>query len=217
MPYATHLRLTMRGEVRNEGTKVEEFIYGLNLAGGGPLLDEFNQDALNDLAADAVAFHGRPTSYIDPAAVLTEVKLARIGPDGKYTDDPFVVAVSQAGSGQSLHRHPFQVSLAVSLDTEKRGPRGRGRFYMPMPTMPVAADGTVATVLAEEVRDSAKTFIDAVNNSPGFDLTDTRVVVASSFGTNSPVTEVRVGRVLDTIRTRRRQLSEKYSAPAQIA
>lgn len=189
----------------------------LALAGGGPFLSVFNQDALTDMAADCVAFFGNLNTGIHGSTVLTEVKLASIGADGKYTDEPFVEAVSQAGGWtQGAVLHPYQVSLAVSLDTDRRGASGRGRIYLPTPGFALQTDSTIQTVHAEGVRDQVATLLTNLNNNAGFDTTDTSVVIASSKGFNSPVTSVRVGRLLDTVRSRRRSLGEKYSASAAV-
>ena len=55
-----------------------------------------------------------------------------------------------------------------------------------------------------------------MNNRPGVDFSDVVVVIASTKGTNSPVTAVRVGRVPDTIRSRRTALPEGYGTAAPV-
>jgi hypothetical protein len=51
-----------------------------------------------------------------------------------------------------------------------------------------------------------------VNNQPGFDQNGNVVVVASTFGALTPVTAVSIGRVLDTMRSRRNALQEAYQS-----
>jgi hypothetical protein len=101
----------------------------------------------------------------------------------------------------------------VSLQSAARGPRGKGRFFLPGPS--IGFDPSVAQISladATAVRDSATLWIADLNNWPGIDAQDPRVTVASSSGVNNDVTGVRVGRVLDTIRSRRGQVPEGYTA-----
>jgi len=60
------------------------------------------------------------------------------------------------------------------------------------------------------------TLLTSLNNTPGIDVSGLQVVVASTKGFNTPVTGVRVGRVVDTMRSRRRQLPETFDPPTPI-
>lgn len=110
---------------------------------------------------------------------------------------------------------PPQVALAISLVTDRRGASGRGRFFIPAPLTTVnSTSGQMGTPQQENVVGNAKILIDALNNAPNLDVNGPRfrVVVASSKGFLSPVTAVRVGKALDTIRSRRRSIPEAYLA-----
>jgi len=78
--------------------------------------------------------------------------------------------------------------------------------------MGLAANGwLIAESDVNTIRARAATMLSDINNAPGYDSGGApTVVVASTKGYNTPVTGVRVGRVMDTIRSRRRQLSESY-------
>lgn len=215
MPYANHLRLTMSGEFRTTGNvPFERFAYRLNLSDPGGLAGAaraYSDAAAVDYAADAVAFHGSTNVAIGGVARLTEVKLARIGVDGKYREDPFIVAVDTPGGAATMENAP-QVSIAVSLVTDRRGPTGKGRFYLPAPSLKASPnDGRVPAVQAEFLAEQVKIFLNAVNNRPGIDGPSPTVTIASVKGYNSDVTGVRVGRVLDTIRSRRTSIPETYA------
>lgn len=212
MPFAPHLRLTARGTLY----ALEDFSFGVNMTAVGVDSAAFLDGNVDDLAADVSAFFARPATGIRSSAVLTEVKLASIGADGKYTRDPAIRDVNVPGAGAGNGLYPPQISLAVSLVTGQRGPRGKGRFYLPLPSVPLFDAGRMALPAVQAVRDSCKTFLDALNNSPGTDLQDRRVCVASSFGENYEVTGVRVGRALDTIRSRREKLDEAYTEVADV-
>jgi hypothetical protein len=72
--------------------------------------------------------------------------------------------------------------------------------------------------VAEQVRGSAQTLLNALNNNPQLDVAyNARVVVASTKGFNTPVTSVRVGRVVDVIRSRRSSIPEAYTAPLAVS
>jgi hypothetical protein len=80
--------------------------------------------------------------------------------------------------------------------------------------MPVVLIDGASLLMLEQFRDdmqaSAAQLITDMGNENGIDVTGQRVVVVSSKGYNSEVTGVRVGRVLDTMRSRRRSLPETY-------
>lgn len=219
MPYAEHLRLTMSGVMRLVGSPIwETFAYRVNLSSPPGLAIPYSQARATDYAADAVAFHGSSGAAISAVARLTEVKLAKVGPLGTYLADPFIVAVDQAGGNPAGVVHAPQVAWCMSLGTETRGASGRGRFYIPLPTSPVnSANGLVDAVGANNCNNALKEFIDNLNNTPGVDGQAPRVVVASNKGFNSNVTEVRVGRALDTIRSRRQALIETYLGPLPVS
>lgn len=227
MPFKSHYRVTALGTL---GTSQERFSYGLNMAPNNGAGDAngvegtitLNDDAWADVAEDLRSFHGAAGTHLSSRAVLTGVKVAKIGADGKYLEDPkyFDVVDTPGGSTLSSNSHLIlpQTAVAVSLVTARRGPSGKGRFYLPMPIAGIdagtfEADPTIIT----SIRDSAQTLINDLNNAPGFDLTEVKVCVASTKGFNTGVTGVRVGRILDTIRTRRAQLVENHTAVAAVS
>lgn len=228
MPFAPHYRITALGQFGSGPSEI--FSYGLNMEFGSTPIGELvdagpNQAALDDMADDLAAFHGRAESKISIAAHLTAVKIAHIGADGKYTQDPFIKSFAVNGGVDDrigatwFVPRPPQVACAVSLNTDLRGPSGKGRFYLPLPAVSVEATNSyrMSVADAESIRGSVKTLLDSLNNNPGFDIFSPSVVVASTKGFNTPVTSVRVGRVLDTIRTRRNKLVESYTADVDLA
>ena len=216
--YAPHIRLSAIGRLSDSG---ERFQYGVNLGSTGPVTVPLTLGLpayYNDLAADVRAFHGSLGANISNQAVLELVKFALIGSNGKYTADPRIVDVAdQAGSVSSVLPPP-QTALAVSLTSGRRGPGGKGRFYLPMPGVGVVAGPlTIDTVSRNQIQAAAATFLTALNNRPGIDGVDVEVIIASTKGYNTKVTGVRVGRVLDTIRSRRTSLSEDFTAPTAVS
>jgi hypothetical protein len=168
------------------------------------------------------AFHTAPTSWIAPACKLSFAKAARIGLDGKYIDqstDEFVFPDLAGGGNAIFAIHPQQVALAVSLTTGySRGLAHRGRFFMPMPVCPITeTTGLIDTVTADQVRQSVKTFLEAVADVPGIDAPNSltpSVMSRRGAGGHRVITGVEIGRALDTQRRRRRGLKENYEAVA---
>lgn len=108
------------------------------------------------------------------------------------------------------NRMPIQTSLCVSLDTARAGARGRGRFFLPWPAVGIEADFRISTVSRDLVADAVQAFLDGINNIGLPGESNLQVSVVSSFGHITPVTGCRVGRVPDTMRSRRGDLLEDY-------
>ncbi len=207
MPYAAHTRLTFSGIFGTVTAPIEGWAFRLNM---GPMTLQAADDQL--VAAEA-AWTTHLAPRINSIARLQEVKLASIGVDGRYTANPFIRATDVAGTSTANNGWPLQIAAVVSLVTARRGSSGRGRFYVPAPaTGTEFASRLFSNTGAQELSASAAAFISALNGIAG--LSD--VVVASSKGVNSVVTGVRVGRVPDTIRSRRRSLSEDYQPTSAV-
>lgn len=168
--------------------------------------------------ADAIeAWMVRAGSRISAAADLAEVKFNNIDPvTGKYSlpvsnnhvVDPVVSGVAAVGPGQ--------LSLAVTTATALARGRGHaGRFYPPtgLPAALNGSDGTISAVIAEEVGDSAAQLINELNAvDPAY-----RAVVFSKVGQSVEViTHLRVGRIYDTMRSRRTSLQELHVSNSPI-
>lgn len=160
-------------------------------------------------------FHAAVSSS---AAKIQRIKLNEIGPAGKYVS-PQTVEHDYAGSpfaGTGAVSNPPQIALAVTLRTAvDRGRASSGRFFIPSPLAGVLADGTLAPAFASTVLGHVNTFLGSMHTAlPGY-----RVCVASNVGTGTirEVDHVEVGRVLDTIRSRRAKLPEAYVAGTQLS
>lgn len=219
MPFAPHMRMTVLGRCGSSG---ERWAWGVNFA--DPTVTSAlgidytaNAAVFQDLAADVKTFHENAFLGLSFEAKLESVKFATIGPDGKYTADPFIVDVVDT-NGAASTVVPAQLAMAVSLTTARRGPTGKGRFYLPMPGIAVTAG---SLTWSDAYRDQAQTacgeFLNNLNNAPGIDVLNLQVVVASTKGYNTAVTGVRVGRVPDTIRSRRRGLPEAFDSPTPVS
>lgn len=118
--------------------------------------------------------------------------------------------VSHAGGGSG--NLPPQCSVAVSLTGGQRanGTPIRGRFYLPGPrneTNFFASNGRLSTGGQE----AYWIFADALVWSLNRELQDAAPQVWSrALGNTTTVTEVRVGKAVDTIRSRRADIPEEY-------
>lgn len=208
-PYDTaHLYLQWGGKLPgNEGWSC-----GLRMAPVGSSTSLDPADMLAGVAAAVETFHTAANTQIASTAKLSFVKLNYINPDGHYAEDTtfehIVADVGGGGTGSTLF--PNQVALAVSLTTAvSRGLGSRGRFYLPMPVMPVGTDGLILVGARDNVKTTATTFLNALN---AVDANYDVAVFSRKQGapTHRTVTGIEVGRVLDTQRRRRRSLTELY-------
>lgn len=181
---------------------------------------------LEDLAADVAdwwpkAFGNGGVSMTDKAK-LTELKVNRIDASGHYEDNEAMTHLYPTPiAGGAATSEPAQLACAVSLRTAvERGRGSRGRFYLPAPAAlaTVGADGRLTTAQAGGLATGAKALIDAINQTywarDGGLRVAMRVGVASNIGAGvfQPATYVEVGRVPDTIRSRRSSLVEDHQS-----
>lgn len=198
--------------------------WGGSLPGGdewscGLRMQPINQGAVDNsgrrllgIASAIKAFHQRAESYISPRVNLEFVKVNAVGVDGKYiAQQTFQQIFSNTpGGGAETKGFPNQVALAITLKTAvSRGPAHKGRFYMPIPTTTVAADGRISVDDQAVIRTSASQLLSQLNSSDaGFAV----AVMSRKLGSpaNQNVIAMDVGRVLDTQRRRRNKLVEAY-------
>jgi len=200
------MRLTLNGIFGPLTAPVEIFSFGMNLM--NPIAPAGPANAIDSYAAAAQAFFGSAGSYIGEQCVLTQVKLAQINPAGTYLAPAEVRNVNTTGGANSGPIHPPQVAWVVSLNARTDTRHQKGRFYLPGPRVAiVGATQRTAQTAPGEVASTVQTFLRAINA-----VDSARpVIVASKSGLNTIVTSVRVGDVVDTMRTRRDKLRETYS------
>ena len=187
----------------------EQWSCGLTLAHVG-LGDGTQPSSVSaPIIAAAETFFGK--SFIGPDAALTTIKYNMIDVHGKYADTTLSTrwdASTPLPGGGTVHAWP-QISLAVSLMTaHARGLAHTGRFYLPEFVAATDSSGRITEGQAEAIAADVTTFLNAVND----DNSDYRVAIVSQVaaGAQNNVTHVRVGRVVDTIRSRRNKLVEDY-------
>jgi hypothetical protein len=110
--------------------------------------------------------------------------------------------VSGASASISL---PFEVACCVTLDTDHRGPSGRGRYYLPAPaTNAMAAGG----VFSASMLNAVLTFAKDVANNGASAMDVVPVVVSRRRLILNEIKVIEVGKVPDSQRRRRRSQDE---------
>jgi hypothetical protein len=184
-----------------------------------PQIDE--ESLLEDLMADlAVAFVLAPwqggLGYSN-GTTLTHGKFNKIAPDGGYSDEGNTVRQDLAAPLQTTATPPTfapQLALAVSWLTDRtRGLANKGRIYIPMPALTPDGSGQVGPALRQNIADNWAGLLNQFNNEPGIDTSTLTASVVSGVrdGAKEQIRSVRVGSVLDTMRSRRNALVETYT------
>lgn len=211
MPVQAHTRVTFSGVFGSTTAPLEIWSFNINTAS---IFDKTitAHKTLADAAQAAYATHIKP--ILDSEQIITRVRAAAIGIDGrvlKTGDGGYVqadnVTVTPGALGVSAaNRKPLSTALVCSLVTNRAGPSGKGRFFLPWPSSQVlGTDYRLSTTDQATDLAAVKGFIGALRTA------GTDVLVVSSKDFASPVTGVRVGRTPDTMRSRRSHLLEAYS------
>lgn len=155
-----------------------------------------------------------PGCSISSAAKLTSVKLNRIGTDGKYVD---------AETKEHIYSSPIvggyatvgipQLTLAATLrGSNERARGGKGRMYLPPTenTVMGGIDGRISAARALDYAKGVSALLAGINDVYLTEGVSAVAGVASKQGSGAfqTVVQVSVGRVVDTIRSRRSKLDE---------
>jgi hypothetical protein len=178
-----------------------------------PASEGFSDLQMDGLADGArTAYTANLNSIMPSHVVLTETRYAHVDGSGKVrtrADGSYLQGIKDTPSAGSVIggiKYPLQTAIVVSLQTARPGATGKGRFYLPFPAWTLGAtDHRVTTPDAGDLATKAAAFITQLNGIAE------DVAVVSSYGYTSRVTGVRVGRVADTMRSRRSQGIEGYS------
>lgn len=214
MAYVPHYRATFKGVFAVSATAepYEQWNTSVALRGGGGYSTASAQAIANDLREDWKAFRMALGTTMGQSAMLTEVRLDHVGANGKIDQDPVFAPAGGSdfrGLGNSVL--PPSCAVVLTLDTGQRGRSRFGRMYLPLLGCPTGNDGYMTAADQNTILTASTAFITNVGNAPGLD-DDFAVAVASGVGEGSlnTVRTIRVGRVIDTMRSRRRSLDEQY-------
>lgn len=213
---------------------LEEWQTGLRFAPdagteAAELLDQLGAISMEDCFNACGAVIATTTIGIThPSSIAAKwAKLAVIKQDGHYAGAPSIYEGNRPGSYSGGFPVPPQLAWAITLGTGKSfGMAQKGRMYWPVPTN--AAQLLMPTTGQTDIgyTNSYRTAIINALTAVEGEITTVNVsvsaaVMSSSGGKSNPagvgttnyVTEVSLGRVLDTQRSRRTNLDE---APVQV-
>lgn len=220
MPVPTHFKFVFRGEfvgtpeIWSFGVKFNRHVEGQADANIGDVNDGPITTAFDTFMAGGAEGFGT-------WARATDWRLYQIGTDGRMEGNPLFVDCTGLGiQGGAAPVYPPQIALVVTTVGDDRGPARFGRFYLPAPTATFAADGRLTVQKATDYATHVTTFLKAISAAIDLPLT-----VGSSSGVNisdrgggvkQEIDHVEVGRVLDTLRSRRNHLLEERYVHTQI-
>lgn len=182
-----------------------------------------------DCATDLTNFYSQ--LFFHTGLKLEYVKVNNIGPDGKYasadSSNTYFLPAAPAGTGGSAHA-PQIACVATLLTAAQRGLANKGRLYfggLAREAFPVdPATGRLPIANRDAFNAHVGTLLTALNNNPGLDAEfgglDAHVISKGRIAIEGParkIVGVRTGRVLDTMRSRRSNLAEEYSAVVGVS
>lgn len=208
MPYPTNfLRLVAIGGLPGG----EQWTWSLSYIADFSTLDPPTEVPAGVLSA-IETFHGSTDVGLGTGVTLTAVKLNEIGTNGRYANASETVEHVYDTPVQAANtiQVPPQAATAVSLLTsKKRGLASRGRFYLPRLGYSTGPDGRMDVTRQTQLATAVVTMLQGIGTALG----PNHVLGVTSdrrTGAQTPVTDIAVGRVLDTIRSRRKKLEEDY-------
>jgi hypothetical protein len=204
-----HYLITVFGDA---WTAVETWQFSVRArpASTGVITDSDCQTLANSMATPTIAmFNGTGFNASNGSRCLG-IKVAHIQTDGHYpaTHVPGIYTYPTPLVGSATGAGLPQATMCVTLHgTVPRGRGSRGRFFCPPFAGGVAvADGRLTAAQADAIETLAHDWLVSLNAQPMVD----NVCVFSGLGAglSSPVIGVSVGRVVDTMRSRRRSIPE---------
>jgi hypothetical protein len=215
MPVPKHFRFSFRGIFTNTP---EQWNFGFNMS---TLLTDIPDPGVDDITTEDVtsAFQtfiaGPSDAAISERVKAMDWRAYLIGTDGRMEGNPLFVDVStESIQGSAANRYPPQVALAVTLVGANRGPARFGRFFIPGPAEALGTDMRLSVASATGYAEAATNFMKDVSDTLDFSLANSSSGLNISSrgsggeGTKQEIDHIEVGRVLDTLRTRRNALLE---------
>ena len=222
VPVPTHFRFTARGVFFNSP---EEWSFGFHMSrdNNGSTAHPGDVDQAAVTSAFAAFFGGGTPGSISSDVKMTDWRCYEIGNDGLTVGNPLVVDVTgDSIAGTAGTKYPPQVALCATLVAVDRGPAKFGRFYIPSPADGLNSDWRLtvaqATAYANKSTQLLKSVSDAIDLVLGSSSTGLNVSSrgGSGAGTKQEIDHVECGRVLDTVRSRRRSLLEERVVDGHI-
>jgi hypothetical protein len=151
-------------------------------------------------------------------------KVALIGVNGRYVDEPLVWEQQQKGFGAIGTSDAPQITPVLSLWAGKTlGKANRGRMYLPCPyNWNNQLDNGTGQLPAANINQMVQQYshvLSDINGEVSTQIVSTKPVIMSSLGAGycNEVQKVGAGRVLDTQRSRRRNLDDAVQQWVSLA
>ena len=214
-----HALVTISGIFGEYASPTEEWSVGLRFTGPVGATVAVYQAEANAVRA---AWLQHMVGIFRPSVQATRFRVASInenghvarGPEGQYLQADNIVQT--IGTNASTQVMPLSTALVVGLDSDRAGPTGKGRIFLPFPGYPLDASFRLATASALGVANALTAYVrvldapigPAEDNLPGLGP----LLVVSSKGYASEVRRIRCGTVPDTMRSRRGRQPEQYQS-----
>ena len=223
--FVGHIRYALSGVLGDARTPVEIWATRFHVGAATDVVSLPPETQTENDVTLIKNWFGAPATHISNVATLTNVTISWIGQNGKvpldgngaFSQRKYPIAPGIGGGG-GTNTNPFQTAAVCSLMSLRAGLTGRGRMFLPVPSLATQANGQVGPIYMQEMADSLTTLFQGINAgySPGAGNTG-KVCIASAGSlkqglapANVPVTRVRCGLVLDTMQSRRNKLREAY-------
>lgn len=221
MAIPSHLKIVFRGVFENTeeewsfSTKWHRTVSASPDAG----VNDINDAAVTNAISALIGASG--TARFSSSILATEWRAYVIGTNGRMEGNPKQVLLATPVRGTNQNTFPSSTSLVITTVADNRGPARFGRFFLPGPACPLT-DFRLTVAQAQAYGAVATAFVKSVSGAidlPGTIESSAMVnasVLPAPGGTLQDVDRLEVGRVLDNLSTRRRQLDEERESAGQI-
>jgi len=224
VPVPQHFRFVFRGVLK--GTE-EIWSTSCHMQSTHELGTDAHQDDISVDDVDTAVRNFFGSSFFANTLVMGDWRAYEIGTNGKLKGNAPLLreyGPTELAGGGGAPFYPPQVAVVASTVAVNRGPAQFGRMYLPCPKAGIGADMRVTQADANDLVTMTTQFLKDISNAidlPGTILSAAGVHVSegppgSSTGTLQPIDHVRVGRVYDTVRSRRNKLDEAYAVGGHI-
>lgn len=150
--------------------------------------------------------------YQVAAFAWTEIRVAALNSDGSYVNGATVFTYTTPVAGTITGAFPPHNAVAITHRTAGRGPRNRGRLYVPFhgPAAAMSSASLGPTAATQTALNAAE---NALMDSLSL-LSVTAAVTSMTHGTFSTLLATAVGDEFDVVRRRRAQRKEEYQVLA---
>lgn len=206
LPAPEHSHLSFRGHLGSPTASPEEWQCGLNF----DFFGDFPAPTLADVVTATTTMWAEPAMAFGPSCSLKEIRFSKVSATGAQ-EGPTTVVAAAAANGGSGNNHPWQDTLALTLVADGRGKGTKGRIYLPPQSYTVDVNtGLASDTAIQGMMPILKTWINALKTAMTGDLLIVGHAGITGPAGVKPVTSLRIGHVVDTMRSRRRSLAEAY-------